>query len=79
MIIYLLGCLAALLLLILGGWLEYKFEDSIRVTVKEAFVSTIFILLSWLGFIFILVIILHVLLDEYGDRTVFKKRKERKE
>lgn len=76
MIIYLLGCLAALLLLILGEWLEYKFEDSIRITVKEAFVDTICILLSWLGFLFILVILIHVLLEEYGDRILFKKRKE---
>lgn len=76
MIIYLLGCLAALLLLILGGWLEYKFENSISITIKEAFVSTIFVLLSWLGFIFILVILLHILLEEYGNRTIFKKRKE---
>ena len=76
MIIYLLGCLAALLLLILGGWLEYKFEDYLRITVKETFVSTIFILLSWLGFIFILVILIHILLEEYGDRIIFKKRKE---
>lgn len=76
MIIYLLGCLAALLLLILGGWFEYKFDDCILITVKEAFVCTIFVLLSWLGFLFILVILIHILLEEYGDRTVFKKRKE---
>lgn len=76
MIIYLLGCLVALLLLILSGWLEYKFEDCIRITVREVFVCTIFILLSWLGFLFILVLLLRILLKEYGDRTIFKKRKE---
>ena len=79
MIIYLLGCLVALLLLILGGWLEYEFNDCIRITVKEAFVCTIFILLSWLGSLFILVMLLYILLEEYGNRTIFKKRKERKE
>lgn len=76
MIIYLLGCLATLLLLILNGWFEYKSEDYVCITVKEAFVCTICILLSWLGFIIILVLLLQVLLEEYGDRTVFKKRKE---
>lgn len=76
MIIYLLGCLVALLLLVLSGWLEYKFEDCVRITVKEALVCIVFILLSWLGFIFILVILLQILLEEYGDRIIFKKRKE---
>lgn len=74
--IYLLGCLVALLLLVLSGWLEYKFEDYVRITVKEALVCIIFILLSWLGFIFILIILLYILLEEYGDRIIFKKRKE---
>lgn len=75
MIVYLLGCLATLLLLILDGWLKYKFEDCIRITVKAAFICAIFILLSWIGFIFILVIILHTLLGKYGNRIIFNKRK----
>lgn len=74
--IYLLGCLVTLLLLILSGWLIYKFDDCLCITVKETLVCIIFILLSWLGSIFILVLLLYILLEEYGDRIIFKKRKE---
>lgn len=76
MIIYLLGCLVALLLLILSRWLEYEFEDCILITVKEILVCIVFILLSWLGSLFILIILLQTLLEEYGGRIIFKKRKE---
>lgn len=76
MIIYLLGCLVALLLLILGGWLGYKFDDCICITVKEAFVCTVFVLLSWLGSLFILVMLIYILLEEYGNQIIFDKRKE---
>lgn len=76
MIIYLLGCLVALLLLILSRWLEYEFEDCILITVKEVLVCIVFILLSWLGSLFILIILLQTLLEEYGGRIIFKKRKE---
>lgn len=75
MITYLLGCLVALLLFILSRWLEYKFEDYIFITVKEAFIYVIFVLLSWLGSLFILIMLLYVLLEEYGDQIIFKKRK----
>ena len=76
MIIYLLGCLVVILLLTLSTWLEYEFENCVSITIKDVLIFIIFILLSWLGFILILVSLLYILLEKYGDRIIFNKTKE---
>lgn len=76
MTIYLLGCLLTTTLIIISVWMEYKFEGEIEVRIKELAVMLFLILISYAGFLILLVFIIAYLLSEKGNNVVFKIKKK---
>ena len=73
MMIYLLGCLATIIMFLLTFLIEYKLEKHIVLRIQDLFCMFLFVIASWGGFTIISIVFIIWLLDECGDKIIFKK------